>query len=167
MSDGGLRGIFRTKIQHWQWTSVESPGTVGGIPDSEFCGGIDIQGWVEFKWTDIYYVHIKPLQVAWLSRRYRLNKRSFIAVRRVPNSKKERGVDELWLMGGDQAPALYDRGLLGVRALCWSGGPEAWPFNEIEQVLIHGFNSQPDRAIIGHGEDYDISQARSPEFSAD
>lgn len=140
MSDGGLRRLFRNKFNTWQWSSIETSFTASGIPDSEFCAPEGEQGWIEFKWTKIHYVQIKPMQVAWLMRRYRLNKRAFIAVRRTPSSKKERGVDELWLMDGGQAEALFYRGLNGVSALCWSGGPNSWNYIEIGEVLTKGFN---------------------------
>jgi hypothetical protein len=137
--DGGLRPLFRQRLKSWQWTSIESGYTAGGIPDSEFCSSEGAQAWIEFKKTDAYAVVIKPLQVAWLMRRYRLNQRAFIGVRRMPKSQKEAGVDELWLMAGDQAAALQQNGLNGVHAFCWDGGPGKWNWLEIGNLLASGF----------------------------
>lgn len=131
--DGGLRPEFRKQLGTWQWTSIESPVTGGGIPDSEFCTPDGIQGWIEFKQTHFFNVQIKSLQVAWLMRRCRMGGNAFIGVRRW----NKRGVDELWLMRGDQAEALYYHGLNGVRALCWEGGPSNWNFEEVKSVLTN------------------------------
>jgi hypothetical protein len=135
MKDGGLRTIFRHELSKWQWTSVETAGSASGVPDSEFCTLNGVQGWVEFKQTKIYYVHIKPLQVAWLMRRCRMGGRAWIAVRRTPESQKESGQDELWLMRGDQAEALFNNGLEGVHANMWSGGPKNWNFEQVGNIL--------------------------------
>ncbi len=135
MSDGGLRSIFRTHLKQYQWTSIESAGTISGIPDSEFCTPNGIQGWIEYKKTDIFYVAIDPFQVAWNMQRCRYGGRSWIAVRRIPKAKKFKGVDELWLMFGDQAEALFNHGLKGVSAWCWSGGENNWNFDEIDLIL--------------------------------
>jgi hypothetical protein len=140
MKDGDLRPIFRMRFKDWQWSSVETAGTASGVPDSEFCTPNGVQGWIEFKQTHIHKVNIRPFQVAWLMRRCRYGGNAWIAVRRIPNSQKEAGVDELWLMHGDQAEALYDNGLTGVFAWCWSGGPGTWNFTEIYRIL-HGLAS--------------------------
>jgi hypothetical protein len=139
MSDGGLRSEFRKRLPSWQWTSIESGTTAGGIPDSEFCSPTGVEGWIEFKATKVFYVQIKPLQVAWIMRRSRYGGNASIAVRRTPESKKWEGVDELWLMKGDQAEALFQNGLYGVSALCWEGGPSQWNFDEISTALLTNF----------------------------
>lgn len=133
MKDGGLRPLFRHNLATYQWTSVETAGTASGVPDSEFCSPYGIQGWIEFKVTKVYYVNIKPLQVAWLMRRCRSGGKAWIAVRRTHKS----GADELWFMFGSQAEALFHNGLNGVVADCWSGGPSNWNFPEIHNI-IHG-----------------------------
>lgn len=135
MSDGGLRGEFRKQFPTWHWSSIETGATASGVPDSEFCTPQGIQGWLEFKFTKIFYVQIKPLQVAWLMRRCRYGGNAWIAVRRTPESKKWAGVDELWLMPGSQAEPLFHNGLYGVSAWCWDGGPSTWNFNEIGSLL--------------------------------
>ena len=74
--DGDLRSLFRIKLKTYQWTSIETAGTVSGVPDSEFCTPEGIQGWLEFKRTNVFYVHINPFQVAWLMRRCRYGGRA-------------------------------------------------------------------------------------------
>ena len=135
MKDGGLRNLFRNQLKSWQWSTIEVGITAGGIPDSEFCSPTGIQGWIEFKFTKIYYVQIKPLQIAWLMRRCRYGGNAWIAVRRTPSAKKYTKVDELWLMRGDQAKALCENGLEGVHADMWEGGPSQWNFDEISKIL--------------------------------
>ena len=135
MKDGGLRSIFRRNLAQYQWTSVETAGTASGVPDSEYCTPNGIQGWVEFKQTHQFSVVIKPFQVAWLMRRCRYGGNAWIAVRRVPTAKKYDGVDELWLMSGNQAEVLFHYGLDGVSAWCWQGGESCWNFEEIHNIL--------------------------------
>jgi hypothetical protein len=128
--DGGLRTIFRTQFRNWQWSTIEVGAIAGGIPDNEFCTPDGAQGWIEFKQTHIWYVQIKPLQVAWLERRCRYHGNAWIGVRRWRED-----ADELWLMRGDQATALCRDGLRGVEAWCWEGGPSRWNFTEIGNML--------------------------------
>jgi hypothetical protein len=135
MKDGDLRHIFRIRFGSWQWTSVETAGTASGVPDSEFCSPEGVQGWIEFKQTHIYRVAIRPLQVAWLDRRCRYGGNAWIAVRRTPNSQKEEGVDDLWLMASHQAKNLFDGGLENVYGWSWSGGEKNWNFQEISNIL--------------------------------
>ena len=130
-SDGGLRPLFRRYLNQWQWTPVETAYSASGVPDSEFCTPTGTSGWVEFKKTQIWYVQIKPFQIAWLMRRCRYGGNAWIAVRRIHHS----GTDELWLMKGDQAEALHYHGLQGVEAWCWEGGPSNWNFTEIGNML--------------------------------
>jgi hypothetical protein len=133
MKDGGLRTIFRNQFRQWHWSTIEVGAIAGGIPDNEFCTPTGIQGWIEFKQTHIWYVHIKPLQVAWLMRRCRYGGNAWIAVRRMHKA----GGDELWLMKGDQAEALCRDGLQGVHAWMWEGGPGKWNFEEIANQLAN------------------------------
>ncbi len=135
--DGGLRSLFRTKLREFQWTSIESPLTGGGTPDNEFCTPTGVQAWIEFKKTTRYYVKMRPLQVGWIMRRCRYGGNAWIAVRRVPQTQQEAGVDELWLMKGDQAEALLRHGLNGVSAWCWSGGESVWNFQEVRHLLCN------------------------------
>jgi hypothetical protein len=140
MKDGGLRYIFRTRFRSFQWTSVETAGTASGVPDSEFCTPYGIQGWIEFKQTSIYRVNIRPFQVAWLDQRCRYGGNAWIAIRRIPHSQREEGVDDLWFMSGDQAKALEEGGLENTYAKVWHGGEKNWNFHEIHNIL-HGLAS--------------------------
>lgn len=140
MKDGDLRSLFRQRLPQFQWTSVETAGTASGVPDSEYCAQNGTQGWVEFKHTNIYYVNISPFQVAWLMRRCRYGGNAWIAVRRTPQSKRDWGVDELWLMRGDQAEELLKKGLEGIYADCWEGGPSKWNYQQIAELLSHKSN---------------------------
>jgi hypothetical protein len=133
--DGDLRPLFRHQFRTWQWSSIETAGTASGVPDSEFCTPTGCQGWVEFKKTHIFHVHIKPLQVAWLMRRCRYGGNAWIAVRRLPSAQKFMGDDELWLMRGNQAEALCYHGLSGTFAKKWSGGPSGWNYEEVADIL--------------------------------
>jgi hypothetical protein len=135
MKDGDLRRIFRHSISEWQWVSIETAGTASGVPDSEYCSTYGVAGWIEFKATNKFYVQIKPLQVAWLMRRTRMGGAAWIAVRRIPKAMKWGDVDELWLMSGNQAEALFHNGLEGVSAWCWKGGPKEWNFSEVREIL--------------------------------
>src|SRR6516225_681950 len=135
MKDGNLRTIFRIRFKDWQWTSVETAGTASGVPDSEFCTPNGVQGWIEFKQTHIHQVNIRPFQVAWLMRRCRYGGNAWIAVRRTPRSQKEAGIDQLWLMNGEQAQALAEGGLECVYATRWEGGPNNWHWDEISWKL--------------------------------
>jgi hypothetical protein len=133
--DGDLRSIFRTKLRHWHWSTIETGVIAPGTPDSEFFTTEGVQGWIEFKWTNIFYVQIKPLQVAWLMRRSRMGGNAWIAVRRTPQSQKELGSDELWIIAGHQAENLFRGGLKNIHALYWEGGPANWNFEEIIRTL--------------------------------
>jgi hypothetical protein len=135
--DGGLRQIFRQHFHEWQWSTLEVGATQGGIPDNEFCTPTGCQGWIEFKQTHIFYVHIKPLQVAWLMRRCRYGGNAWIGVRRTPRSQREAGADELWMMRGDQAEALFRGGLEATQYKVWNGGPSKWNFNDIANYLCN------------------------------
>ena len=131
--DGGLRSLFRSHLQDAHWTAIESPLTVGGIPDSEVCFPGGSSCWIEFKRSNGWAVHVRPLQVSWHLRRHRLGGRSFIAVRRV--TKRD---DELYLFPGSAAAVLKTDGLrnhtsqpLGV----WDGGPAGWAWSEVRRIL--------------------------------
>src|SRR5262245_2921823 len=145
MKDGNLRSLFRQRFPDFQWSSIETAGTATGVPDSEFCTPWGAQGWIEFKQTHINKVVISLFQATWLVQRSRYNGNAWIAVRRTPRSKKELGKDELWLMRGDQAQALFILGLSGTSAWCWHGGPGQWNWDEIRSMLGAWY---PMRAVV-------------------
>lgn len=140
--DGGLRPLFRQKLPHFDFQSIESHGTGRGTPDSNYCvDGVD--GWIEFKKADGFRTKVRPEQVGWIERRLRHGGRVFIAVR------QERD-DTLWLFGGlaarhllagrlDQVPRTADQAS-GNRTgtifqAYWPGGPRAWDWGQIGRVL--------------------------------
>jgi hypothetical protein len=140
-SDGGLRALYRKHLPGFQLTAIESATTSPGVPDTEYCSPYGTQGWIENKRSDAWAVTIRPLQVAWISRRARLGGRVFIAVRRLTKGgPKTQAADELWLIHGRAVEALCDGGLRAVRSdfvLCvQSGGPEAWDWGAIKDHLI-------------------------------
>jgi hypothetical protein len=124
--DGDLRAIFRRKLPHFDWTSVESGGTGRGIPDSEYCHE-GATGWVEFKQTDGWAVKIRAEQVGWIMRRWRHGGRVWVAVRRRS--------DELWVVPGDAAVQLKGHGLRAVPSEHWSGGPGSWDWERVAYLL--------------------------------
>lgn len=129
--DGGLRVIFSSNIREFHWTHIETPGTAGGVPDSEFCPPNGRAGWMESKRTDGWVIKFRPLQVGWLMRRSRMNGKCFIAVLRK--------ADELWLWSGAAAIDLAENGMDGAdRSMLfgrWSGGPTRWPWGHIATIL--------------------------------
>jgi len=135
MKDGNLRVIFRIRFRSWQWSSVETAGTASGVPDTEFCSPIGRQGWIEFKQTHINRVNIRPFQISWLLQRCRYGGNAWIAIRRTPNSQREAGVDDLILMEGNQAQALFEGGITNTYRKEWHGGESNWNFQEISDIL--------------------------------
>jgi hypothetical protein len=135
VKDGGLRSLFRNKLPHFQWTSVETAGTASGVPDSEFCTPSGVQGWIEFKRTTAFYVAFQTFQPAWIYQRSRYGGNVWIAVRRIPTAQKFAGVDELWLMKGDQVITLVNEGLQATYAMKWSNGPGEWNYSQLEEIL--------------------------------
>lgn len=138
-TDGGLRPLFRQRLPEMDWCTIESGLTGGGIPDSNCCfQGVEF--WVEFKRTTGWAVSLRPLQVAWHSRRARAGGRSWIAVRReVLPGPRSTAADELWLVRGAEVVALkrltlkkIPRAAIGGQ---WAGGPAGWVWGEIAQAL--------------------------------
>lgn len=134
--DGGLRKEYRTHLPHFHWTSVESPLTVAGIPDSNYCHA-GVEGWIENKCvrkSDL--VEIRPEQVAWIERRTRAGGNVFIGVRYPkfhdsfcllkPNAGR-------WLLtNGLHLHELPTHYYLGH----WRGGPSRWKWPKIAEILI-------------------------------
>jgi hypothetical protein len=135
MKDGDLRSLFRGQFKLWHWSSIETAGTASGVPDSEFCTPFGIQGWIEFKQTHINRVRLGPFQVGWIDKRSRYGGNVWIAVRRQPNSQREAGIDDLWLIHGSQVCALAEGGLENITAMCWHDGPNNWNWGEIGNIL--------------------------------
>lgn len=135
--DGGLRNIFRHKLRSWQWTTIETGPVSPGTPDSEFFSTEGVQGWIEYKKTDIYFVHFRDFQVPWIMRRARMGGNVWLAIRRTPHSIKEMNSDELWLIPGKYAYDVQEGGLNNpaVGAYIWNGGPDGWNFDDVALAL--------------------------------
>ena len=142
--DGGLRALFRQRILGFDWVSIESGTTGGGIPDLNFCtpGPPACEGWIELKQTGGHAVTLNPEQVGWISRRVRNGGRVWIAVRQQAAAGPRRAArDALWLIPGRYAVQAKAGGLRaledlsGVRA--WHGGPSGgWDWQAIAAALV-------------------------------
>lgn len=137
--DGGLRPEFRKRLPDIHWQSIETGGTGLGVPDSNFCLGVE--GWIEFKWTDTYLVPLRPEQIGWLTRRARSGGRVFVGVRRRHEGGPRKGesVDELWMLKGAFADIIRVEGLRMDRDYyigAWGGGPSSWPWPIVRSILL-------------------------------
>lgn len=149
--DGGLRALFREHLPAFDWCSIESGSTGGGIPDSNYCvrtSGIrdyGTEGWIEHKRADAWAVTLEPEQVGWIARRVRNGGRVHVAVRRRHQGGPRLGppVDELHLFGGRWAKEAKAHGLRGPWALAhgavhvWHGGPsKGWDWDAVAAALL-------------------------------
>lgn len=129
--DGGLRGIFHSKIRTLHWVAVETWMTMSGVPDSNYCGD-GIEGWVEFKQTSggkIKQNKTTAFQIAFHERRARAGGRTFVAVR-------QKG-SWLRLYAGRDIRGLYVEGLDSVATLyICGGGPGKWDWARIRKILV-------------------------------
>lgn len=140
--DGGLRKLFREHIPQFDWCSIESGLTGGGIPDSNYCapGNPGVEGWIEYKQTGGHAVTLKPEQVGWIARRSRYGGRVWIAVRQLaPAGPRREARDVLWLFPGSWAREAREHGLRGQwvveNALMWPNGPARWDWAVVAAVL--------------------------------
>lgn len=141
-SDDGLRPLFRKNIRDAHWQTIERL-LDRGVPDSNVC--VDgSESWIEYKATKKWYVKMRPEQIGWLLARERHGGRTFVAVRRrcAPGPRRE-AADELWLLRGSAAVVLAERGLAAFIDLeapegllgRWGGGPGAWPWGRVRELL--------------------------------
>ena len=129
MSDGELRKIFRKHLIGFDLLAVETGGTTSGVPDMNLAAPGNIEIWVEMKQAAHWRTTIRPMQVGWIERRLRFNKRVFIAVRRAGA--------ELWLYHGSAVRRLKTERLDQVPALGhWDNGPACWGWTEIAKLLV-------------------------------
>lgn len=140
--DGGLRPLFRAHLPQFDWTSIESGATGGGIPDSNFCSR-GIEGWIEYKQTPGYTVTLQPEQIGWIARRVRHGGRVWVAVRRRAAAGPRRGgpCDELHLFKGKHVKVARSTGLRGAWAAdavhVWHNGPTAgWDWQAVAALLV-------------------------------
>lgn len=135
-SDGGLRPIFRNKLPHIFWTTVETGSTQLGVPDSH---GIykAVPFWIEFKWTEANAISFKPEQIGWLLRYHRSGGRCFVGIRQLCDAGPRRPArDNLYIFAGTMAPMLQNYGLSNLKPLgSWMGGPANWDWTKASIIL--------------------------------
>jgi hypothetical protein len=138
--DGGLRALFRQNLPRFDWCSIESGTTGGGIPDSNYCA-LGVEGWIEFKQTPGHAVTLRPEQVGWIMRRVRYGGRVWIAVRQQALAGPRRDArDVLWLISGRLAKEAKVGGLRGLEwhgdTLIEHGGPAQWDWDAVAATLV-------------------------------
>lgn len=148
--DGGLRQLFRANLPQFDWCSIESGSTGGGIPDMNYCtrtSGLTgirdygVEGWIEAKQTPGHAVTLRPEQIGWIARRVRAGGRVWIAVRQqAPAGPRRDARDALWLIPGRDAKVACIEGLSGQDAArgwsCWPDGPARWRWDLVARVLV-------------------------------
>jgi hypothetical protein len=135
--DGGLRQIFRERLLDFDWVSIESGATGGGIPDSNYCSHGQ-EGWIEYKLTTGWTVPLRPQQVGWITRRVRNGGRVHIAVRqKQAGGPRSSPVDALWLLPGHGATLYKEHGLRAFvdGGQTFYGGPAGWDWRAIAALL--------------------------------
>lgn len=128
MIDGGLRKLFHDKVKGVAWTPIETGAVVGGVPDSFFAAPGGVSGWVEYKKAAADKAGLRPLQVAWIDRHYRLGLRVFIAIRH----RK----DVLLLYSGAGAKMLHLEGIKAARPFLLGAWAAPWDWDEVKDVLL-------------------------------
>lgn len=133
--DGGLRQIFREHLTDFDWVSIESGITGGGIPDSNYCS-FGIEGWLEFKLATGYAISLRPEQIGWIARRCRYGGRVHVAVRQKANVGPRREArDALFLIPGRDVILAKTNGLKDAPWPVWHHGPSRWDWQAIAQIL--------------------------------
>lgn len=133
--DGGLASIFKNKLPHIHFQSVETWSTGQGVPDVNYCFE-GSEGWIELKKTEAIKVNISPEQIAWAERRIRAGGNVFLAVRRICKAgPRRKSRDELWLFNGSDIRAVYLKGLTIEPIGLWEYGPSAWGWKELADIL--------------------------------
>jgi hypothetical protein len=137
--DDGLRALFRKRVRDAHWQTIERL-LDRGVPDANVCLDSS-EVWIEFKATRAWHVRLRAEQVGWLLARERHGGRTVIAVRR-----HRRDCDQLWMIRGDQAALVQERGLVPwidsrlPRGLLgtWDGGPSRWNWEAVRAALACG-----------------------------
>lgn len=134
--DGGLRILFKQRMAHAHWQSIETWGIASGVPDAEYCFPEGIQGWIEFKGTGTNSVVIRPAQIAWAERRARVGGRIWLAIRlKCPKGPKRSAQDALFLYPGEDMREVLKNGLRIAPRGYWNGGVRNWDWDAIERML--------------------------------
>lgn len=128
MSDGELRKIYRKHLTGFDLLAVETGGTTGGVPDTNYARN-GIEGWIENKACDHWRVTIRPMQIGWCERRLRHNPHVFCGVRRAGT--------EFWLYHASMMRRLQSERLDTIPCLGhWTGGAAKWDWDRIGQILL-------------------------------
>jgi hypothetical protein len=141
--DGGLRAEFRNRLPHFDWASIETASTAGGVPDSNYCCG-GCEGWIEFKRTAGWTCPLRPAQVGWIARRVRHGGRVAVGLRQqAPAGPRRDRRDRLWLLAGSAARELKSQGVGDAARLppgtvlgYWDGGPAGWDWAAVADLLL-------------------------------
>lgn len=137
MIDGGLRVLFRQHLPQAMWISIESGATQLGIPDAHYLFDYNYSGWIEFKQTSINAVSIRPHQIAFAERYWRMGGRCFLAVRQ--KRKKTARIpacDDLYIFQGNRVRKVAYGGLAATIPLIrYDGGPSRWDWDKIKSLL--------------------------------
>lgn len=136
--DGGLKGVFRSKLTDIHWQAIESPITGAGTPDMNGCAEDTGEFWVENKRCDANAVPIDSFQVGWHERRIRMGGRTFLAVRLLATAGPRKGGarDELYLYRGEDIRLVFLNGLRGALPMYSGvGGPSKWDWKKVRQIL--------------------------------
>lgn len=143
--DDGLPHLFQQHLPLVDWLRLEVSTSARGVPDLNGCqrpqlsSGSGTEVWIECKATETMAVPLRPEQVGWIARRLRFGGRVFVAIRRRHGGGPRRGpaVDWLYLYWGAVAKDLLVGGLGAERpALLLKGGPSAWDWTSVEDVLF-------------------------------
>ena len=128
--DGGLRGIFKTRVPEIMWVPIETWAVSGaGVPDSWYISPCGAQGWVEYKREDR---KLDPAQSGFVDRVTRYGGRAIVAV-------VTKDGDELRIFHGSDAQKLARLGPMGYKTVApagrWVGGPKRWNWGDIRRLL--------------------------------
>jgi hypothetical protein len=131
----------------FEFTPIESRGTVDGIPDTYWCNGpARASGWLELKVVDGWTVALRSHQIGWLQRHARAGVRCAVAVRQIGRSQDGTPRDVLWLLAGHAAAQFAAEGLprdISARGRAgvlgrYTGGPRQWSYKDIAAALVQG-----------------------------
>ena len=122
------RSIFKEKLKGWQITPIETGVIVSGVPDAEYCAPGGVTGWIEFKIAKGSVVGLRPAQVSWIDRRYRMGGNAFIAV--------QKKCGDLYIYSGSGVKELKRNGLASSVGLLYQSEGSKWDWDAIRTSLL-------------------------------
>jgi hypothetical protein len=138
-SDGGLRAIFQKHLPQsdWEFSQMETGGTVQGVPDVFYRHSSKTTGWIENKKTTGWAVDLEPHQAGWLFRHAPAT-RCTVAVRASGLGSAMGEGDALYLLDGSYGREIKAEGLRHASAhlLVCTGPPRSWDWGAVEHVLL-------------------------------